>query len=257
MTKKEQLLTRLDAIGNSIKESGRARALFGLGSVGIELDRLDDYSDLDFFVIAKEGQKNSFIENLDWLENILPLVYQHKNTKDGYKALYADDIYVEFAVFEEPELKEASFSEGRIVWCEEGFNKSLRIPQKKAGKPWQPESIEWALGEVITCLDVGLCRFLRGEKLSAWRFIEGHALSLLMEVLRMEKEKMDGADIFDKDRRFEDIFPEYKDLLPGWLQGYEKSPESAAAILNFVDKKYDINQAIKKHIMELIDTAQG
>ncbi len=132
MTKKEQLLQCLDAIGNSLKESGRAKALFGLGSVGIELDRLDEYSDLDFFVIAKDGQKQSFIENLDWLENILPLVYKYKNTKDGHKALYEDGIYVEFAVFEEFELRDIPFSEGRVVWCEDGFNTELRIPQKKA-----------------------------------------------------------------------------------------------------------------------------
>ena len=43
------LLKRLDDIGQSLERSGHALALIGLGSVGVELDRLDSYSDLDFF----------------------------------------------------------------------------------------------------------------------------------------------------------------------------------------------------------------
>ena len=58
MNKKELLLKRLDEIGRSLKKTGKALALLGLGSVGVELDRIDDYSDLDFFVIVKDGEKN-------------------------------------------------------------------------------------------------------------------------------------------------------------------------------------------------------
>lgn len=41
------LLARLDEIGRSLIQSGHAIALIGLGSVGEELHRLDEYSDLD------------------------------------------------------------------------------------------------------------------------------------------------------------------------------------------------------------------
>jgi len=40
------LLTRLDNIGRDLAQSDHALALLGLGSVGLELDRLDAYSDL-------------------------------------------------------------------------------------------------------------------------------------------------------------------------------------------------------------------
>jgi hypothetical protein len=49
---KQTLLARLDAIARSLEASGHAEALIGLGSVGLELDRLDEYSDLDFFAIV-------------------------------------------------------------------------------------------------------------------------------------------------------------------------------------------------------------
>ncbi len=52
MTYRERLLKRLDDIGRSLAGRPDALALIGLGSVGRELERLDDYSDLDVFVIV-------------------------------------------------------------------------------------------------------------------------------------------------------------------------------------------------------------
>ncbi len=57
-----QLLQRLDAIGASLRASGLARALLALGSVGAETERLDEYSDLDFFVIAAPSMKQRLID---------------------------------------------------------------------------------------------------------------------------------------------------------------------------------------------------
>ena len=48
MNKTELLLQRLDDIGQSLKDSRQALALLALGSCGVERDRLDQYSDLDF-----------------------------------------------------------------------------------------------------------------------------------------------------------------------------------------------------------------
>ena len=44
------LLHRLNEIAKSIEKSQKALALLGLGSIGKEQERLDEYSDLDFFV---------------------------------------------------------------------------------------------------------------------------------------------------------------------------------------------------------------
>ena len=69
------LLKRLDEIGRSLEQSSHALALIGLGSVGLELHRLDDYSDLDFFVIVEPGYKYSYINDLEWLSNLYPVAY--------------------------------------------------------------------------------------------------------------------------------------------------------------------------------------
>ena len=49
MSKVDLLLARLNQIGDSLKLSEGGLALLALGSVGKELARLDEYSDLDFF----------------------------------------------------------------------------------------------------------------------------------------------------------------------------------------------------------------
>ncbi len=66
----QDLLERLDAIGESLRTSGNALALLGLGSVGTETARLDAYSDLDFFAIVREGFKAHYIDHLDWLSSV-------------------------------------------------------------------------------------------------------------------------------------------------------------------------------------------
>jgi len=91
--KTELLLQRLDEIGKSLERKGGVLLLLGVGSVGIELERMDEFSDLDFFVIVKPGQKERYIDQLDWLEEVHPLAYSFRNSDVGYKVLFEDGIY--------------------------------------------------------------------------------------------------------------------------------------------------------------------
>ncbi len=63
----ERLLERLQALGNTIADSGQGLALIGLGSVGIEVQRLDAWSDLDFFVIARPGSRDLTFKQIAFL----------------------------------------------------------------------------------------------------------------------------------------------------------------------------------------------
>ncbi len=124
----QSLLKRLDEIGRSLERSGHALALLGLGSVGLELDRIDAYSDLDFFAIVEAGYKQAYIDSLGWLSDVHPVAYQFRNTVDGYKLLFADGIFCEFAVFELEELRNIPFAPGRIVWKRSGLPDTLGQP---------------------------------------------------------------------------------------------------------------------------------
>src|SRR6476619_328800 len=84
----QRLLERLDDLAAGFRERGDAIAVLGLGSVGRDLERLDEHSDLDFFVVVDDGAKERYLVELDWLD-VAPVVYSFANSVDGRKVLWA------------------------------------------------------------------------------------------------------------------------------------------------------------------------
>jgi len=238
MDRSHRLLDRLDAIGQSLDRSGHALALIGLGSAGLELARLDDHSDLDFFVIVEEDWKRSYLDDLSWLSGLSPISYSFRNTDDGYKLLFADDIFCEFAVFELSELGAISYAPGRIVWKRPHVDAAIAAPVHLPEAPAARE-VAWLLGEALTNLYVGLERDRRGETLSALRFIQQYAVDRLLELAEhLEPEQPAFKDNFANERRFEQRFPGVAARLPAIMQGYRRNRESAAAILVFLEEHF-------------------
>ena len=249
----QALLQRLDEIGHSLERSGHALALIGLGSVGLELDRLDSYSDLDFFVIVEQGYKPAYLNSLQWLSDIHPIAYSFLNTEDGYKVLFKDGIFCEFAVFELNELANIPFTPGRVVWKRPDMPDTLAKPVS-VPTPRSIRSQEFLLGEALTNIYVGLNREKRGERLSAMRFIQGYAVDRLLELAEYIESGNDvHRDPFVNERRFEQRFPNLIPQLSTWTQGYERNRESALAILAFLEERFEVNQVIADAIRELCD----
>ncbi|MBI5566530.1 MAG: hypothetical protein HY870_16640 [Chloroflexi bacterium] len=248
----QRLLQRLDEIGQSLAQSDHALALIGLGSVGTELDRLDAYSDLDFFAIVESTYKSRYIQHPDWLYRVHPIAFAFENTADGYKLLFADGIFCELAVFEPHELSAATFARGRIIWQRDDFDSTLAEPQPQPIN--QPRSREWLIGEALTNLYVGLGRYRRGEKLSAQRFIQHYAVDRVVDLIaRVETEVPAYRDVFANERRVEQRYPIETRHLPEFVQGYDRSLQSAAAILNWLEQHFEINAAMAQAIRQLID----
>jgi hypothetical protein len=248
----EFLLQRLDAIGRSLAQSDRALALIGLGSAGLELERLDAYSDLDFFVIVTPGSKRLYLDDLSWLSGVAPIAYQFANTADGYKLLFADGVFCEFAVFEPDELSQIPFAAGRVVWKRPEVAETIGKPVKS--RPEQSgRDQEWLLGEALTNLYVGLGRERRGERLSAVRFIQGYAVDRLLELAEGTEAAQPTAaqDEFALERRFEQRHPHIAPYAPLWLQGYTRNRESALAILDFLEMRFVIEETIAAAIRRL------
>ncbi|HVU14918.1 MAG TPA: hypothetical protein VHD90_26770 [Phototrophicaceae bacterium] len=251
MNYQQRLLDRLDAIGAALAASGKALALLALGSVGVETNRIDQYSDLDFFVIVQPNHKQEFIEHLDWMvAGAAPIAFSFQNTNDGCKVLYEDGIYAEFAVFEPRELEAIPFAPSRVVWKSAEFDERLAIPRVRTPYKY---SLDWLLGEALTQLYVGLTRYRRGEKLIAQRLIEYHAVDQIIRLAPyIEADQPDLRDPFSPERRFEQRFPGIAARLPEFMQGYEKCPESARALLAFLEAHFEVNAALKAKIVELI-----
>ena len=246
-----RLLVRLDAIGDSLAASGRGLALIGLGSVGLELERLDAYSDLDFFAIVEPGSKLDFLNDLSWLAAPAPIAYAFANTVDGFKYLYADGIFCEMAVFEPDELAEIPFAPGRVVWQRRDVDPEIAQPRQVLTAP-QLRDPDWLLGEALTNLYVGLQRETRGERLSAMRFIQGYALDRIVELAgRIEQASNALADPFTPERRFEQRFPQTASHLVDFAQGYQGNLASARALLAYLERYFEINPAMKAAILEI------
>jgi len=235
----EDLLARLDAIGVALRDSRQAMALLALGSVGLERQRLDRYSDLDFFVIVAPGYKVRYIENLDWLAAVHPLAWHFRNTADGHKALMTDGIFCEFAVFEPQELEHIPFTPGRVVWRRADVADSIAVPRRPPPDTRLPDET-WIVGEALSCLLVGLQRWHRGEKLAAARMIQGHAVDRLIELDTLRATaggSLPVGDPFSRERRLEQRRPGLAAELPDVVPGYARTPEAALAILDAMRRR--------------------
>ena len=247
------LLNRLNEIGHSLEKSGHALALIGLGSVGLELHRLDEFSDLDFFVIVEAGYKQQYLNDLNWLSQLCPVDYYFLNSRDGYKLLFADGVFCEFAIFEPDELQEIPFAAGRIVWKQEHVSETISEPAK-GRKIHTKRDQAWLLGEALTNLYVGMGREKRGERLSASRFIQGYAVDRVLELMEWIQDSQPVTrDEFSLERRFEARYTGASQKLTQWIQGYEHNRESALAILSFLEQNFEINAAIANAIRKLCD----
>ncbi|WP_059047214.1 hypothetical protein [Paenibacillus rubinfantis] len=257
MLMKDKLLLRLDEMGAALEQHEDALLLLGLGSIGAETDRMDEFSDLDFFLLVAPGSKERFIRRLDWLEEAHPLSYSFLNSLHGYKVLFQDGIYGEFAVFEAHELKDIPYTGGRVVW-RSASAADLKVPLDNSSRipPARNESIDFALNEALTNLYVGLGRYLRGEKLSAFRFVQGHAINSLLSVQHLLETEVDHfPDPFGNERRAEVRFPGFAKQLPEMMQGYVQLPESALQILGYLESVYPVNQPLSDAIRQLAHRA--
>lgn len=252
MDKVSKLKQRLQQIADSLKTNPNGLGLLGLGSAGTEIARMDEYSDLDFFAIVAEGYKQAFINDLSWLSDIQDIAWCFKNTVDGYKLLFSDGVFCEFAVFEPYELAHIEYSEGQFVWRDSSVNETLKAPQKLSTSFITDES--YLLGELLTNLYVGLCRMRRGELISATRFIQVYALDRLINLLdlRFPSAQSHLTDQFCLDRRVEQRHPKLQPLLLDCNQGATSNIESARAMLTYACEHYCINADLEAEIKALL-----
>lgn len=249
------LLQRLASIADVLRSEPPALGLLALGSVGAQTSRLDAWSDLDFFVIVEPAAKAAFIGDLGWLQRAHPLAWAFQNTVDGHKALMADGVLCEFAVFAPDELRRATYAPGRWVWRrDDRVDAALERPAMPLP---QRRDTAWLLGEALSNLVVGLRRHARGERLAAMRMVQVYALDRVLELAALAPPDTAApggvaGDPFNPDRRVETRLPLLAADLPVLAGGYGGTVAAARALLAWLTRRYTVPPAVATHIEGLL-----
>jgi hypothetical protein len=247
----DRILQRLDDLAAELARRGDARALLGLGSVGVDLERLDDHSDLDFFVIVDDDAKQRYLDDVDWLDAVHPLAFSFANTVDGRKALWADGLFAEYAVFTLGQLAGIPYSPGRVVWRRDDTPGSIAVPERPTPQPGT-SSLWWLVGEATTNLYVGLHRYRRGERLSGMRLVQVFAVDRILEIAGLlGLATGPQQDVFAVERSAEKRLASDAVPLAALAQGYDRTPESALASLAWLEHHVDVDPTLAAEIRRL------
>lgn len=246
---KEFLLSHLEKIKENVVDREGILALLVFGSCAGDGELVDEYSDLDFLIITEKEYKNRYIENLDWLESISGITFLFKNAEDAYKLLQENGVFSEFGIVTFSEFQNIPLGKGRVVW------KSDKLPEDlclSGQKPERCDDVQWLLNEILTDLYIGLCRYRRGEKLSACALIQNNAVAGVTRLAELQTKELLDADEFDSFRRFEKLHSDKKELLPAFIQGYNGILQSAEFILKYLTENYEVNRSMEYKIKKLI-----
>jgi hypothetical protein len=254
MSVPERLLAFLDRLADVLAARADAVALLGVGSVGRDLHRLDEHSDADFFVVVDDmAARDRYLADIDWLDAAHPVVWSFENSPAGRKALLADGLFAEYAVFSLTDLDTAGYPPARIHWQRVGAPDGLGVP--RVPLPEAPP-LEHQVGEAITNLYVGLHRDLRAERLTATRFIQGYAVDRWITILgQLGLGSGPQQDVFVIDRGAERRFPAELLPLPDLVPGYERNAHAAATLLRLLEQHVVLDPSIVAAVRDLIERA--
>ena len=235
----------LESLAWAAQKSSHAIALVGAGSAGAEIARMDQYSDIDFFLIVEDGFSSGFINDNSWFGRDLPIVFAFRDTDHGNKALLENGVFLEFAIFTQAELAQNGIPGLRTIWSKSGFS----LPDLSAKQPIVRE-VSFYVDQALSNLLVGALRLHRGERLAALAMIERYALSNLLTAFRV-KNNITVQDPFNIERRAEQsLGVDFAAL----VQGYERLEQSLAKILAFAEENFDVNTSIVQSIRELLNS---
>lgn len=212
--------------------------------------------DLHFVLLVDSGFQSRFIDCLSWLTEIQHIAFKYRHVENGYRFLFSDGIYCEFTV---EELKFGESADSVNLTTRQTEVATLRPGgQLSATDVDEGQDEEWLLGEMLTNLLIGLRRFNRGDRLSAFYCIQHHALSSLLELLvQWEVSQTKQKRLAKGDICFEQSYPHARNQVASFAMGYDKSPQSASAMLEYAEQHHNLNYFIKDQILIQIKSANN
>jgi hypothetical protein len=213
-----------------LRADDRVIGLVALGSMAATERPPDQWSDHDFWVVAVDGAADSLRAESGWLPRADGIVVGFAETVHGRSVIYGDGHLVEYAVFDDDDLDVARANAYRVLLDDCNLEERMRAMVARTAAERHADDPTGAdrFGMLLAQITIGVCRFGRGELLSANELIRGRAARTLVSLLAtFSPPEVDGQlDDLDPTRRFELALP----ALARELDAALNSPVLACAV---------------------------
>lgn len=238
-TAKEHALARFLDYSDTLTKACIAHPeIIGLVLVGstAETERVDEWSDHDFFVITPTGAQEDLRNNLHWLPQSESIAFSLRETEHGLKVVYNSGAVLEFAIFDCDELGRCMVNHHRLAYGNDEVTQALESAKKRELKVSPTDNLK-DFRLFLSMLIIGVGRARHGEILTAGENIRSTAANAFLKVLTRQleqSEKDPRLDKFDARRRFEFVHPGIGDLIG---EALIQQPENGAeALLALADR---------------------
>ena len=222
-----------ESLIDSCKKNPKIIGLVLVGSTA-ETERVDEWSDHDFFVITESNDQEPLRNDLSWLPQPQEIAFWFRETEHGLKVVYRSGDVLEFAIFDRDELRGCTVNHHRLAYGDEKVRQALseaknRLPEVVVGDDLAD------FRQFLSVLIIQVGRARRGELLTAGQGIRGTAATALLKVLTRRLPYDSRLDRLDVSRRFEFAHPEIGKVTADALAQH---PEPAAKDLLKISEKY-------------------
>lgn len=258
MTKDDLIQDRLGQIRSAIEARPEMLSV-SLPQENETLQTLrDNDCDIQFTLVVTNGAKGQYLNDLSWLMDIQHIAFTFCRCPGHFRFLFSDGIYCDLTVLDQQEFASHQGVNYPFASLRKGQsgNPQLIAPEEP---PQNSNAIEqhdtrWLMGELLTNLLIGLRRYTKGDKLSAFYLIQHHGLSRLLALIAKWEANQDQAKsrISNTATCFEQSYPQVASKVSQFALGYDQSPQSAFAILKYVEQHENVNYFLKDQLLNLI-----
>ena len=159
---------------HTLSADDRVCALVGIGSLA-QPERVDRWSDHDFWVITTAEGQAHFLADLSWLPNHSAIALALRPAPEYYTILYTTGHVAEFAVFALTDLTHGQLDRYWMIFDKNNVKTQIQAIYERTRDKQQTDAVR-TIGHFLVTLCTGAARDARGERLSAHTYIFNYAL---------------------------------------------------------------------------------
>lgn len=222
-----------ESLTNSCIQHPKIIGLVLVGSTA-ETERVDEWSDHDFFVITETGDQEPLRKDLSWLPDSDSIAFWFRETEHGLKVVYKSGEILEFAIFDCDELQGCTVNHHRLAYGNDDVKDALSVATNRLPEVVVGDDLA-DFRHFLSVLVIQVGRARRGELLTAGQGIRGTATTALLKVFTRQLPHDARLDKLDVTRRFEFAHPKIGKIV---AKALAQEPEPAAKELLEISEQY-------------------